>query len=235
MPPTKGLCSTFPGRSPGSRIRTPKPPFPPVLPKENGRPTVAMRWTTGYSGGTARDFHPVPYSPFRAPRKCLIRNFGLPFISSFTLCQRVLREPFRVAMLLDRRIVLVDIVGARERGSPASFVTFGSAKRKRPLPKKGPWIFPGCFRWSGREDLNLRPLAPQASALTRLRHVPTISQLNRVPVGLSTLSIRSDGGRGDKRSARSRLPAPDRFHWWRKLRKYTTLYRKFDAAKAGSS
>ena len=30
------------------------------------------------------------------------------------------------------------------------------------------------LRWSGRADLNGRPLAPQASALTRLRHVPTI-------------------------------------------------------------
>ena len=38
---------------------------------------------------------------------------------------------------------------------------------------------PNCHRshencpWSGRADLNGRPLAPQASALTRLRHVPT--------------------------------------------------------------
>lgn len=28
--------------------------------------------------------------------------------------------------------------------------------------------------WSGRRDLNPRPLAPQASALTRLRYAPTI-------------------------------------------------------------
>jgi hypothetical protein len=37
-----------------------------------------------------------------------------------------------------------------------------------------------CFllvSWSGREDLNLRPLAPQASALTSLRHVPTSERL----------------------------------------------------------
>lgn len=28
------------------------------------------------------------------------------------------------------------------------------------------------YKWSGREDLNLRPLDPQSSALTRLRYVP---------------------------------------------------------------
>ncbi len=28
------------------------------------------------------------------------------------------------------------------------------------------------FYWSGREDLNLRPLAPHASALAGLRHAP---------------------------------------------------------------
>src|SRR5262245_1997628 len=32
-----------------------------------------------------------------------------------------------------------------------------------------PW---GDPRWSGRQDLNLRPLAPQASALAKLRHAP---------------------------------------------------------------
>ena len=37
-----------------------------------GRRTVDTRWTTGYSGGTARDSHPVPYSPLRAPWKCSI-------------------------------------------------------------------------------------------------------------------------------------------------------------------
>ena len=30
----------------------------------------------------------------------------------------------------------------------------------------------GLFFWSGREDLNLRPLAPHASALAGLRHAP---------------------------------------------------------------
>ena len=28
------------------------------------------------------------------------------------------------------------------------------------------------FRWSGREDLNLRPLGPEPSALTKLRYAP---------------------------------------------------------------
>ena len=47
-------------------------------------------------------------------------------------------------------------------------------------------FFPCAFRrptigiienfWSGRADLNGRPLAPQASALTRLRHVPTLAR-----------------------------------------------------------
>ena len=39
------------------------------------------------------------------------------------------------------------------------------------LELRDDWI-----NWSGREDLNLRPLAPQASALTRLRHVPTVAK-----------------------------------------------------------
>ena len=32
--------------------------------------------------------------------------------------------------------------------------------------------------WSGRQDLNLRPLAPQASALARLRYAPTETKMN---------------------------------------------------------
>ncbi len=31
---------------------------------------------------------------------------------------------------------------------------------------------PQCSIWSGREDLNLRPPAPKAGALTRLRYAP---------------------------------------------------------------
>jgi hypothetical protein len=31
---------------------------------------VATRWTTGYSGGTARDSHPVPYSPCAGHLEC---------------------------------------------------------------------------------------------------------------------------------------------------------------------
>lgn len=40
-----------------------------------------------------------------------------------------------------------------------------------------------CFeKWSEREDLNLRPLVPQTSALTGLRYAPTLIErgLNRV-------------------------------------------------------
>ena len=37
--------------------------------------------------------------------------------------------------------------------------------------------------WSGRADLNRRPLAPHASALTRLRHAPTL------PISLSWCSL----------------------------------------------
>ena len=33
------------------------------------------------------------------------------------------------------------------------------------------------LKWSGREDLNLRPLDPQSSALTRLRYVPNSNDL----------------------------------------------------------
>ncbi len=32
------------------------------------------------------------------------------------------------------------------------------------------------IHWSGRADLNRRPLAPHASALTRLRYAPTVSR-----------------------------------------------------------
>ena len=41
----------------------------------------------------------------------------------------------------------------------------GSLKMKKPLISKG-------FIWSEREDLNLRPLVSQTSALTGLRHAP---------------------------------------------------------------
>ena len=33
-------------------------------------------------------------------------------------------------------------------------------------------VLPGPFYWSEREDLNLRPLVSQTSALTGLRHAP---------------------------------------------------------------
>ena len=35
-----------------------------------------------------------------------------------------------------------------------------------------PWEFLG--NWSGREDLNLRPLRPERSALARLSHAPFV-------------------------------------------------------------
>jgi hypothetical protein len=34
--------------------------------------------------------------------------------------------------------------------------------------------FPAVINQSGREDLNLRPLAPHASALAELRHAPLL-------------------------------------------------------------
>ena len=44
------------------------------------------------------------------------------------------------------------------------------------LKKKGLRDKPAnpCPIWSGREDLNLRPLDPQSSTLTRLRYVPNL-------------------------------------------------------------
>src|SRR5262249_62165332 len=36
-----------------------------------------------------------------------------------------------------------------------------------------PLFLAGFFGWSGRRDLNPRPLVPQTSALTGLRHAPT--------------------------------------------------------------
>ena len=50
-----------------------------------------------------------------------------------------------------------------------SFVTHGVTHNK-----KGPSGKPlsPCFKWSGREDLNLRPPAPKAGTLARLRHAP---------------------------------------------------------------
>ena len=32
--------------------------------------------------------------------------------------------------------------------------------------------YKALFSWSGREDLNLRPLGPEPSALTKLRYAP---------------------------------------------------------------
>ena len=47
--------------------------------------------------------------------------------------------------------------------------------------------FHNNFTWSGRADLNGRPLAPQASALTRLRHAPIrYSQHSHFPGKIKT-------------------------------------------------
>jgi hypothetical protein len=59
---------------------TPVSPFPSALPL--GQQAVVMRWTTGYSGGTVRDLHPVPYSPLRAPERLLI-YLVIAFFSRF--------------------------------------------------------------------------------------------------------------------------------------------------------
>ncbi len=42
-------------------------------------------------------------------------------------------------------------------------------------------VFGFCEVWSGREDSNLRPPAPKAGALTRLRYAPT--QKKKVQLG----------------------------------------------------
>ena len=83
------------------------------------------------------------------------------------------------------KIVSKTNAGSSDRNEPNFRSYFGhflpffrSVRKKGPLPRKGPLIFGGFWtKWSGREDLNLRPLAPQASALTRLRHVPTNIQI----------------------------------------------------------
>ena len=64
-------------------------------------------------------------------------------------------------------------ITGREKFNPIcpSFVTHGVTHNK-----KGPTAIAvsPCFKWSGREDLNLRPPAPKAGALARLRHAPII-------------------------------------------------------------
>ena len=51
-------------------------------------------------------------------------------------------------------------------------------EKKKPLYYKGLKnkfeirLLNAFFRWSGREDLNLRPLGPEPSALTKLRYAP---------------------------------------------------------------
>jgi len=50
--------------------------------------------------------------------------------------------------------------------------------KPRARPAKSPALA-GLFRASGRRDLNSGPLVPQTSALTRLRHAPSIRSLPR--------------------------------------------------------
>ena len=61
------------------------------------------------------------------------------------------------------------VFGAIDSPLVLSFVTHGVTHNK-----KGPTAIAvsPCFKWSGREDLNLRPPAPKAGALARLRHAP---------------------------------------------------------------
>ena len=49
---------------------------------------------------------------------------------------------------------------------------FSPERSKRPLQFQSR-VFTGLKNWSGRRDLNPRPLAPQASALAGLRYAPT--------------------------------------------------------------
>ena len=50
----------------------------------------------------------------------------------------------------------------------------------RHFKKKAPWLIGTPAPESGREDLNLRPLDPQSSALTRLRYAPTIGLIQQL-------------------------------------------------------
>ena len=60
-------------------------------------------------------------------------------------------------------------VGGRLNPIWASFVTHGVTHNKKWARAE---TVTHCLKWSGREDLNLRPPAPKAGTLARLRHAP---------------------------------------------------------------
>ena len=68
-------------------------------------------------------------------------------------------------------------------GSAVTRYVPGSGDSRRGPPEEGwpPQPQSGLqeARWSGRQDLNLRPPAPQAGALARLRHAPTVPHGDR--------------------------------------------------------
>src|SRR5664280_97290 len=65
---------------------------------------------------------------------------------------------------------LFGVLGNRSRRSPGFGLQLDSKRR----PWEGPASVSLWGIWSGRRDLNSGPLAPQASALARLRHGPIL-------------------------------------------------------------
>ena len=48
--------------------------------------------------------------------------------------------------------------------------------------------------WSGRQDLNLRPPAPKAGALTRLRYAPILQDAkDPIPYHLQQFTVKEKG------------------------------------------
>lgn len=105
-----------------------------------------------------------------------------------------------------------------------------AARPLGPRPRARPWVcspragkpprYPSVFliKWSEREDLNLRPLVSQTSALTGLRHAPNVVPLARIAAlrkASDTILVSPSKGRGtgpkDRRMRRlTRRSAPDR-------------------------
>ena len=67
----------------------------------------------------------------------------------------------------------------------------------------GRYSHPWRSDWSGREDSNLRPLAPEASTLAKLRHAPTLGS-RRIcdPLGRKRIASRSCQARPERRLCR---------------------------------
>ena len=64
--------------------------------------------------------------------------------------------------------------------SPPAILHFHERPFREHGEKKARGAYPEpsfSFQWSGREDLNLRPLGPEPSALTRLRYAPKKTNL----------------------------------------------------------